>query len=91
MDMFPYLFASVALITVVVFITAWLCDSRRSRKNWLCIKGIVYTCRVGTKRDSNGEEFYKPRILCLYKVNWVVYTITLENTDTWNATQTIVT
>ena len=85
--MFHYLFAMMVILVGVIFKLAWSYDSHRSRKNWLCTEGIVYTCRVGTKHDSNGEEFYEPRIRCLYKVKGVVYTITLENTASWNATQ----
>jgi hypothetical protein len=85
--MFPYLFALMVIIVGVVFKISRFYDSRRSRKNWLCTDGVVYICRVGTKHDSNGEEFYEPRIRCLYKVKGVVYTITLENTDSWNSTQ----
>jgi hypothetical protein len=50
-------------------------------------RGIVCICRVGTKTDANGEEFFEPRIKCLYKVKGVIYTINLENKDSWNSIQ----
>lgn len=84
--MFLSLFALMVIIVGVVFKIAWCYVSRRSRKNWLCTEGIGYTCRVGTKHDSNGEEYHEPRIRCLNKVKGVVYTITLGNTGSWNST-----
>ena len=84
--MFHCLFAVMVILVGVVFRIAWS-NFFPLRRNFLCPEGIVYTCRVGTKHDSKGEEFYSSKIRCLYTVKGGVYTNTLENTTSGNDMQ----
>jgi hypothetical protein len=85
--MFPYPFALMVIIMGEFFISARSYDSHRLRKSWLCTEGIVYACRGGVKRDSNGEKFSERWVKCMYKVGGVAQTIILENSEFWNSSQ----
>lgn len=77
----------LGLVAVVVRI-AWVSYyTHRPGKNWLTTEGIVFVCRINTHRDSNGEEYFEPRIKCQYKVNDISYTLNLKGQVFWASTQ----
>jgi hypothetical protein len=76
---FSILLAGLLILAITVVVILW--SSRRKRvpgKNWLTSDGVVHISRNSTRLDSHGEEYYDPRIVCLYKVNNIPYSITLE-------------
>lgn len=49
--------------------------------------GDVYVSRGPAIRDSQGEEYFEPRIKCLDKVRGFTYIMAIEDPDSWTCTQ----
>jgi hypothetical protein len=83
-----FILAGLVILIVVGIRVLWLSFHTNSpEKNWLTVEGVVYVCRIDTHRDNNGEEYFEPRIKCLYKVKGVSYILTLDGPDFWSCSQ----
>jgi hypothetical protein len=86
-DFICTLFGVIFLAAIIVYIAWVFYVYHHPGKNWVTTEGIVYVCRINTKRDSNNDEFCEPIIKCLYKVKGVPYTLNLKGKVYWMSTQ----